>query len=305
MPAGVSSQGDSHLGKGPHGIFCRAQALHACTCGILQETMDDQGHLAGPVSRQWVPFIPVLRRNEKRRVLEDGPWFVWGKPLVLRHWTIDSKFERDMLSTIPIWVKFPKFSLQFWSPNLIGHAVSTLGVPLYMDKVTATGSRVDFAQVCIEIEASFSFPRTTHLEVDGLVEEIAVDYDWEPKPCPVCSSFGHEQGSCVSIGSLLANPQPLPATGSSMVGEAAAASGTSTSPILPATGVKGHPEGVVESSKIPLPMSRQLLTLQTPRIKSRARPLSLLWRTRCCLLFVRLHPVQPPCCYLGVDVVRA
>ena len=122
--------------------------------------------------------------GHKQRVLEEGPWFIQGKPLVLRSWTIDSKFEKDKLLTILVWVKFRKFLLHFWSPTLIGRVVSTLGTPLYMDDATATGARVDFARVCIEIESSFSFPCVTHLEVDGIQEDIGVDYDWERKPCP-------------------------------------------------------------------------------------------------------------------------
>ena len=97
---------------------------------------------------------------------------------MLRPWTIDSKFEKDKLLTIPIWVKFPKLALRYWSPILIGRAASTLGMPMYMDEATAIGSRVDFARVCIEIDSTFSFPRTTHLEVDGTLDDIEVDYDW-------------------------------------------------------------------------------------------------------------------------------
>ena len=86
----------------------------------------------------------------------------------------------------------------------MGRIASTLGKPLYMDEATATGSRVDYTWVCIEIEASCPFPRNTHTEVDGVQEDIAVDYDWEPKPCNVCSSFGHEHGSCVTMATTLA-----------------------------------------------------------------------------------------------------
>ena len=68
-----------------------------------------------------------------------------------------------------------------------------------MDEATATGSRVDFARVCIEIGSSFSYPRTTHLEVEGVLDDIEVDYDWQPSPCQRCSSFGNKLGSCISV----------------------------------------------------------------------------------------------------------
>ena len=65
-------------------------------------------------------------------------------------------------------MKFPKLPLRFWLPALISRIASTLGVPLYMDEAIATGSRVDFARVCVEIDVAFTFPRTMHLEVSGL-----------------------------------------------------------------------------------------------------------------------------------------
>ena len=105
----------------------------------------------------------------------------------------------------------------------MGRLASTLGKPLYMDEATASGSRVDYARVCIEIEASFTFPRYTHTEVDGVQEDIAMDYDWEPKPCIVCSSFEHEHGSCVTMATTLATmediAQNMPRATVSKVGE--------------------------------------------------------------------------------------
>ena len=80
--------------------------------------------------------------------MEEGPWFVRGKPLVLRPWSIDSIFEMDKLLTIPVWIKLHKLPLQFWSPSLMSRIASALGTPLYMDEATATVSRVDFARVC-------------------------------------------------------------------------------------------------------------------------------------------------------------
>ena len=38
--------------------------------------------------------------SDKQWALEEGSWFVRGKPLVLRTWSVDSKFEKDKLLTI-------------------------------------------------------------------------------------------------------------------------------------------------------------------------------------------------------------
>ena len=39
------------------------------------------------------------------------------------------------------------------------------------------GSRVNYARVYVEIEASFPFPLCTHIEVDSIQEDIMVGYD--------------------------------------------------------------------------------------------------------------------------------
>ena len=101
-----------------------------------------------------------------------------------------------------------------------------------MDEATATGSRVDFARICVEIDTAFSFPRTTHQEVDAIQEDIRVDYDWEPHPCAVCSSFGHEEGSCSTMVSTLATMEAaVPTTVNLVQGEAVATPGVRPLPL--------------------------------------------------------------------------
>ena len=43
--------------------------------------------------------------------------------------------------------------------------------------------------------------------MQGVQEEVVVDYDWEPKPCIVCSSFAHEHGSCGTMATMLASTE--------------------------------------------------------------------------------------------------
>ena len=133
-----------------------------------------------------------------------------------------------------------------------------------MDEATATGSRVDFARICVEIDAAFSFPQTTHLEVDGIQEDIQVDYNWHPHPCAVCSSFGHEEGSCSkTVSTLSAMEITAPATCGLVQGEAVAAPGdTSISPSLVT-----EPQVVQlqsPSMEVAPPTSKDHLLQQTP-----------------------------------------
>ena len=51
--------------------------------------------------------------DDKQRALEEGPWFVRGKPLVLCPWSIDSIFEKDKLLLTLVWIKLPKSPSSF------------------------------------------------------------------------------------------------------------------------------------------------------------------------------------------------
>ena len=59
------------------------------------------------------PLFKFTEASDKLQALEDGPWFVQGKPLVLRSWSIHSIFEKDKLLTIPVWIKLPNLPLCF------------------------------------------------------------------------------------------------------------------------------------------------------------------------------------------------
>lgn len=45
-----------------------------------------------------------------QNVLEEGPWFVHGHPLILKQWFEDISMYRHNLERIPIWVWFPNLN---------------------------------------------------------------------------------------------------------------------------------------------------------------------------------------------------
>nr|GEY85810.1 ribonuclease H-like domain-containing protein [Tanacetum cinerariifolium] len=38
-------------------------------------------------------------------MLENGPWFIWNNPLILRKWHSDENLLKEDVSTVPVWVK--------------------------------------------------------------------------------------------------------------------------------------------------------------------------------------------------------
>ncbi|KAK8638784.1 hypothetical protein V6N13_137195 [Hibiscus sabdariffa] len=91
-------------------------------------------------------------------VLENGPWHIQHKPLVFRRWEPNlQKLDFD-LQKMPIWVQLHNVPLELFSRKGLSYIASAMGTPLYMDSITASCERLEFAKVCIEIIAGVSIP---------------------------------------------------------------------------------------------------------------------------------------------------
>ncbi|XP_028118695.1 uncharacterized protein LOC114316230 [Camellia sinensis] len=93
-----------------------------------------------------------------REVLEGGPWYIGGYLLILKQWKRMMKLSKDKSTKIPVWVKFFNIPLEYWDPDGLSRIASAIGHPLFMDQLTARGSRVAFARICVEIEATSKLP---------------------------------------------------------------------------------------------------------------------------------------------------
>ena len=91
-----------------------------------------------------------------------------------------------------------------------------------------------------------------------------MDYDWEPHPCAVYSSFSHEEGLCSTTMSTLAAMEiTAPATCGLVQGEAVAAPGGTSISLSPVT----EPQVVQlqsPSMEVAPPTSKDHLLQQTP-----------------------------------------
>ena len=87
--------------------------------------------------------------------------------------------ERDLLSTIPVWIRLPSLDLNLWSKSITGRIVRRVGKPLYMDRATATGKRMSsYATAFVENSADKELPKQLHLQAEE-VEEMVVEVEYE------------------------------------------------------------------------------------------------------------------------------
>ncbi|KAE8732331.1 hypothetical protein F3Y22_tig00002237pilonHSYRG01790 [Hibiscus syriacus] len=130
-------------------------------------------------------------------ILENGPWHVQNKPLVLRKWEPSLQKLDFYLKHIPDWVQLYNVPLELYSRTSLSYIASTVGHPLYMDAITASKERLEYAKVCVEIGAGAINPKLVNVLLnDGFVVKIRVFVPWLPKFCQQCKTFGHHTNVC-------------------------------------------------------------------------------------------------------------
>ncbi|KAJ6287630.1 hypothetical protein OIU78_001700 [Salix suchowensis] len=127
-------------------------------------------------------------------VMEKGPWMFGGKNIILQKWTPQFQFDRSKIGHVSVWIRLRGLPLPLWTRQGLSMAASMVGKPQSCDGQTITCKRLDYARLCVELDASLPFIH--HFEVESpLTQEpvkVTVEYEWKPSRCEVCQSFGHK-----------------------------------------------------------------------------------------------------------------
>ena len=109
-----------------------------------------------------------------------------------------------MLHYIPVWAQFYNIPIELWTKKGLSLIASAIGKPLYADSATEVRSCVNFARICVEVDASH--PLVEEFDVEMLGEDgsstmvpIRVSYQWKPPSCSFCQVFGHSSDSCSKV----------------------------------------------------------------------------------------------------------
>ncbi|KAL3746954.1 hypothetical protein ACJRO7_015829 [Eucalyptus globulus] len=111
--------------------------------------------------------------------------------LILHQWHPKMELKKDCHNSVPIWIRLRNVPVVCWSAPGLSILASALGKPLFVDSRTEQMAMVAFARICVEIDASSSFPEVIKFSLDGESFSIDVHYEWVPTICPSCCTFGH------------------------------------------------------------------------------------------------------------------
>ncbi|KAJ6887634.1 hypothetical protein NC652_028790 [Populus alba x Populus x berolinensis] len=135
--------------------------------------------------------------DEMQTVLEKGPWMFGGKNIILQQWHPRFQFDKNKISTLPVWIRLHGLPFPLWSRQGLSLAASMVGRPLSCDELTYNCSRLEYARLCVEVDAALPFVHSFEIESPLSIAPITVtvDYEWKPQSRAKCNVFGH---SCKS-----------------------------------------------------------------------------------------------------------
>ena len=64
-----------------------------------------------------------------KKFLKRGPYFIYGKLIILKKWNKKINFDKDLLSTMPICIRLPELNLTLWDKDAFSAIASEVGMP--------------------------------------------------------------------------------------------------------------------------------------------------------------------------------
>lgn len=100
-------------------------------------------------------FIFKFNSSEDKDLVSQARTYYYNnKPVILKPWELDFEFDQDMLSMIPIWVKFPGLPVGYWSTEDLSKVASAIGKPIRADSFITNADKISYARVLVEVDVS-------------------------------------------------------------------------------------------------------------------------------------------------------
>ena len=130
-------------------------------------------------------------------VFERASWHMVNRHLVLKHWQPNMQFSKDDLAKLLIWVKLQNVPLEYWITKGLSYIASAIGIPIHADLTILMFKRLNYATICIEIDASkMLITEFDLLCPNGMLIAILVEYGWLPSKCSGYNVIGHTLATC-------------------------------------------------------------------------------------------------------------
>ncbi|XP_073151836.1 uncharacterized protein [Henckelia pumila] len=144
----------------------------------------------------WIMFF-FSNEDEMKRVLEGGPYLVFGRHLFLKELPPCFLFRVEDMLMLPSWVQIHGLPADCWTTKSLSKIASVLGKPIHTDILTMSKGKSLFARVLVEMDSSK--PRIYEYPImlpNGILTNVRFVYETELKYCSKCNSLGHSFEQC-------------------------------------------------------------------------------------------------------------
>ncbi|GAV85952.1 DUF4283 domain-containing protein [Cephalotus follicularis] len=169
VPEEVLDAGVKDWGFALFGICVGKKVPFKALLSVLSRKWVKVGTFSINTAKNSIYVFKCASKEVRDCILDNGPWDVWVAHLALRLWERDTLPRQCSFSKVPVWVKLVNIPLELWTPCGLSHLASVLGKPMHMDAATGNREIINFARVCVEMEAVSKFQGTSELE--ELMEE--------------------------------------------------------------------------------------------------------------------------------------
>lgn len=109
---------------------------------------------------------------------------------MVKEWSSDFDFHKEILRKLPIWVKFHGLPANCWSTNSLSRINSLIGSPKYTYNCTTRLKRIAYARVLIEVDVTQHLLKEVNMEIGDNRIRQGVEYEWLPTVCRKCNVVG-------------------------------------------------------------------------------------------------------------------
>lgn len=148
-------------------------------------------------------IVKFHEKEDRNRVLREGPWFVNQRFLTIRMWEPYFCPAKASFSSVAVWLRLPGLPKEFYDPLLIKRAINQIGPLLRVDGITALGVRSQFARFCVQIDLEVPIPSCLWI---GKWKQV-IQIEGIDKLCFHCGIIGHRRENCPSLQPV--EEQPL------------------------------------------------------------------------------------------------
>ncbi|KAB5552696.1 hypothetical protein DKX38_010007 [Salix brachista] len=175
------------------GFFVSYKMPYHAVCSIANRVWKEHGLEKVSVLDNGFMVFRFASEEGMKEVLAKGPWMFGGKSILLQQWQPGFKFDKNKIRHLPVWARLQGLPFPLWNKQGLSMAASMIGKPIACDEATIQCNRLEYARICIELDANIplvhQFQVTSSLSEDPITVDVL--YEWKPARCQSCRVFGH------------------------------------------------------------------------------------------------------------------